>query len=105
MQAGVLQEVIKILSPQVITTEYGDQHTEYVLKTTTRAKVNYQSGNRSEINHEIFYDMSRTFTVRLYVNVTEEDHLVYNNREYRIINITPDRQYQQKTILAELINE
>ena len=62
-------------------------------------------GTREIQNNEIFYDYSKTFIVRMYVDVLDTDRIKYDDKYYRVISIEPDLHLQQKTILAELVNE
>ncbi len=62
-------------------------------------------GTREILNNEIFYDYSKTFVVRIYVDVLDTDRIKYCDKYYRVISIEPDWHLQQKTILAELVNE
>ena len=62
-------------------------------------------GTREIQNNEIFYDYSKTFVVRMYVDMLDTDRIKYGDKYYRVISIEPDLHLQQKTILAELVNE
>lgn len=105
MRAGLLQEVISIYRQVEHQTEYGDISTSYQMVSTTRAKVDHSLGNRTVQNEEIFYDYSKIFTVRYYVDILDTDRIKYGNKFYRVISVEPDTQKQQKQILAEVVNE
>ena len=79
MNAGILNEVIQIYRPETIINDYGERAETYTLKYTTRANVNWDSGNRSELNDEIQYAYNKTFRVRSYVPVTEVDIIKWHN--------------------------
>lgn len=105
-RAGLLNEVIKILSPTSTVNEFGEKIQSYSVTYTTRARVDHNSGTRSNENNEIFYSYQKTFTVRSYVPVTEFDLVEYNTKKYRIITIEDRiKEYNDKLILTELIND
>ena len=105
-RAGLLNEVINILAPSSIVNEYGEKVQTYSVKYTTRAKVEHNSGTRSNENNEIFYSYQKSFTVRSYVPVTEFDLIEYNSKRYRIITIDDRiKVHNDKIIITELIND
>lgn len=105
MKAGILRNKIEIYNPVVTTTDFGNTKTEYTLFTTTRANVRYNSGSRVVENDEIFYPHSKTFIIRHYVAVTEPMRIKFEDKFYRIISINSNQYYNNKEILAELVNE
>mgnify|MGYP006886754288 CR=1 FL=1 len=42
--------------------------------------------------------MSLTMEVRYYVNVSEYDNIVWDNKKYRILSIIPDKDNNKKII-------
>ena len=105
MRAGTLTEVIEIWEPTIVVNDYGEQSTTYTLKYTTRARLIHKGGSRGFINDELFYPYTKEFAVRSYVPVTELDRIKWNNQEYKILDITPDKPLQQIVINCELIND
>lgn len=105
MRAGLLNEVISIFRQIEQQSDYGDISTSYQQVYTTRAQVEHSLGSRTIQNEEIFYDYSKKFTIRYYVDVMDTDRIFYNGKYYRVISIEPDTHKQQKTILTELVNE
>ena len=104
-RAGLLNEVIKILSPTSTVNEFGEKIQSYSVTYTTRARVDHNSGTRSNENNEIFYSYQKTFTVRSYVPVTEFDLVEYNSKRYRIITIDDRiKVHDDKLLITELIN-
>lgn len=105
-RAGLLNEVINILTSTSTVNEYGEKVQTYNVTYTTRARVEHNSGTRSTDNNEIFYSYQKTFTVRSYVPVTEFDLIEYDNKKYRIITIENRvKEYNDKLIITELIND
>lgn len=94
MKAGQLNEVISIFRQVESQSEYGDISTSYKEVGKTRAKVNHSLGNRGVQNNEIFYDYSKTFVVRIYVDVVDSDRIKYGEKFYRVISIEPDARLQ-----------
>jgi head-tail adaptor len=105
MRAGQLTELITILRHNVVVNEYGEQRDTYTSIGTTRANVEPLSGGRADVNSEIFYEHTYRFTIRKYVNIGDFDHIMWNNKEYRVLNIDDDRYLNQKVVNAELINK
>ena len=62
------------------------------------------TGGRTDENHEIFYAHTYKFVMRRYVDVDDFDRILWKNKQYRILNIDDDRQFNQKIVMAELVN-
>lgn len=105
-RAGLLNEVIKILTPTSTINEFGEKVQSYNVTYCTRARVEHDSGHRSNENNEIFYSYQKSFTVRSYVPVTEFDLVEYNGKRYRILSIDDRiKVNNDKLIITELIND
>lgn len=105
MNAGKLNERIEIFTPQITKNDVGEQSTEYILKLSTKANIQHIKGNRDIENNEVVYNYSRTFEVRIYVDVNEFDRIKWKDKYYRILDIDTNKELQQITILTELVNE
>lgn len=105
-RAGLLNEVITILTPTSNVNEFGEKVQTYSIRYTTRARVEHDSGTRSNENNEIFYSYQKSFTVRSYVPVNEFDLIQYNGKKYRITSIDDRiKTHNDKLIITELIND
>jgi len=105
MRAGLLKERIEIKTAILTRNEYGEQTTEWQTKYTTRARLIHTNGGRVEYNDEVFYAQTKTFEIRDYVPVDDFDRIVWNNKEYRILDIEPDEKQMKKIIRVELVND
>ena len=105
MKAGKLRDTIEIFKPVVNTTEYGGSVTSYEFHYKTRAEVIYNSGSKTNENNEVFYSTSITFRIRYYVDVKETMRIKFQDKYYQIISIEPNKYYNNKTIITELVNE
>ena len=105
MIAGRLNEPIKIFHPTVNYNEFGEANEEYKEVYTTRAKVDHNSGTRTVENNEIVFDYTKTFNVRSYVPVCDDDRIEWQGKMYRILTTQQRREYNDIMITAELINE
>lgn len=106
MRAGILEETIKILKLNKRKSDFGAQLDTYTeSENTIRAGVVENSGNRITDNFEIFYDYTKKFYVRRYVQLDEFDRILYKGKQWRILSINDDRHLNQKIITAELVNE
>ena len=105
MNAGQLNESIEIYTPVRTKNQYGEE-VETMTKTyETRAHIDYRGGGRNVENDETVFNYSKDFHVRFYVPVQDNCHIKYGGKMYRITNIEPIRQYAEKIIHTELINE
>ncbi len=105
MRAGLLKEQIEIKSPVIVKNDYGEQTTEWESKYTTRARLIHTSGGRAITNDEVFYGHIKTLEVRQYVPVDDFDRIIWNNKEYRVLDIEPDESQMKKIIRIELVND
>lgn len=105
MRAGLLQEPIEIWEKILQVNEYGEETETWTLKYSTRARLVHDGGNRIIENNDIFFTHTKTFQVRDYVPVEEYNRIVWNNKNYRILNIEPDKSKMNLTIKVELIND
>lgn len=105
MRSGLLTQVIKLLRPQKVISEYGEEKTEYIEHYTTRARVIYNPSNREIENDEIVYANRFIMTVRYYVPVVDYDLIEWCGKRYRILSILPKREYNEIELTIELINE
>lgn len=105
MIAGRLNEVVKIYKLETTINDYGERVEDYVLAYTTRARVEFSSGNRSNENDEIVFNYYKTFNVRSYVPITETCQIEWQDRRYRILTIERRREWNDIIVQTELINE
>lgn len=105
MIAGRLNEIISILHPTTTTNEYGEEVTEYKKTYTTRAKVDHKGGGRAIENNELIFDYSKTFNIRSYVPVCDNDQIEWQSKRYRILSTEYRREWNDIIITTELINE
>lgn len=105
MQAGLLKDTIEFEQRDLITNEFNEQMIEYHKCLTTKAQVEYSSGARSVENNEIVINYNPVFVIRYYHAINETMRIKFNNHYYRIVSVEPQKQYQQKRIITELINE
>jgi len=105
MRAGLLTEPIEIWEKTIVKNDYGEETETWALKYSTRARLIHDGGSRMIQNDEVFYAHSKTFEVRHYVPVDDYDKIIWDNKEYRILNIEPDRERNNKRIKAELIDD
>lgn len=105
MNAGILNEIIEIYQPSITIDEYGNQSTDYKLKYTTRAKVSHNSGNREVQDNEVVYIYNKEFIVRMYIEIGDFDRIKWNGKFWRVLQIEPNKEYQEIKVNTELVNE
>lgn len=105
MKAGLLDTEVKILRPEITRNAFGEQEEEYKDHYTTKARVLHNSGTRDIQNGEILHTYIKTIEVWKYVDVIETDFIVLNGKQYRILEIEPDKVQQKQIITLELIND
>ena len=108
MQAGILNELIKVEQPVVSRNDEYSTKTLTEWKTfigQTRANVTYTSGNRVNENNEIIFAYEVVFKVRIYHQIDERMRIIWKDKKYRILSIESNKKLQMLTIKAELIND
>lgn len=105
MRAGLLTEQIEILQPLYITTETGSNDIVYEPSIKCRAYVVFNNGTRENENGEITFTSNVTFKIRRFYQFDENCRIKWNNKEYRILSISPIKIDQSTTIVTEIINE
>ena len=105
MRAGLLNEIINVVTPIINENEYGEKIEDYQDKLTTRAYIRHINGSRNIENDEIVNNYTKEFITRIYHNITEGDLIIWDSKKYRIICIDKDKSKQQLTIKTEMINE
>lgn len=105
MRAGLLYEPITILQSQITRNEYGEETTVWVNKYETKARLLHLNGNRVNENDEIVHNYMKSFEVRYYVPVDDYDRVRWNGKDYRVIDIEPNKEQMKQTIRVELIND
>lgn len=105
MRAGNLREVITIQQPITVQNEYGANGIVWEDFISTRAKADYNSGNRQNENNEIVHNYTITFTIRYYHKVSDDMRIIWNGKKYRILTINKELYKQSTTIITELIND
>ena len=63
------------------------------------------SSSSTIINDEIVYTNTKTFEIRFYQPIDNEDIIEWYSDKYRIVSITPDRKNQRKVLTVEKIVE
>lgn len=101
-RAGLLNEKIKIYKVEWVKDDYGSQVETLKLRSETRARVIYNSGNRTVTNDEVVHDYYRTVVVRYYVEVEDYDVIKWDGKYYIVLSIDSSREFQEKTISLRL---
>jgi SPP1 family predicted phage head-tail adaptor len=105
MQAGLLRDIIELQQLTTSKDSYGSEVETYEYYCTTKAQVIYSSGNKLITNNEVNFNYNTTFNIRYYIEVTETMRIKFQSRLYRILSVESNKQFQYKSIIAELIHE
>ena len=105
MRAGLFKDEIGLYEKVVNSSEYGETTITYEQVRRVKAKVDYNSGSRTIENNEIFYPITRTFTIHHYVKLDESCRILYGGNYYQITSIEPVPEKNEKIIIASLVNE
>lgn len=100
-----MNQIIDVYDASIAINSVGEQTTTYTLKSTIRARVLHNPGNRTVENAEVVYPNRRQIQVRIYQDIDEFDQIKYEDKMYRILSIELDRVQQCKNIEMEAINE
>lgn len=105
ISAGRLNQRIQIWHLEYHESDYGDTTYNYVMGQDCRAMIDHVSGSREVVNDEIFNTFSKTFTVRMNIDVRDTDRIKWNDKFYQVTYIEPDRSRMIKTVQTELVNQ
>jgi len=103
--AGLFNEKVEIYDFVKSKDEYGKITEERKLTYTTRAKVGHVSGSRSVINSEITTPYVKNFVLRIYVPVSDDSWIKYQDKYYRVTSIDKNKELQQQVITGEIVEE
>ena len=103
MKAGLYNTPCKILRKQIIEGEYRDKE-EWQPVYETKVNFVWTAGDRriEQITSEIFFSKSATITLRSYVDIQDEDHVIIDNVEYRVVTINRDNSTTHNQIVAKI---
>lgn len=106
MKAGTLRTPVVILRKTIVEGDYKDKEI-YQEFYRTRCDYVWKGGGRKVENKELFYSEVATITVRSYVPIEDEDHVLISGVEYRVISINknPDTNHNQTDVQIEKINK
>ncbi len=106
MKAGALNTPVVILRKTIVEGDYKDKEI-YQEFYRTRCDYVWKGGGRKVENKELFYSQVATITVRSYVPIEDEDHVVINDVEYRVISINKnlDTNHNHIEVQIEKINK
>ncbi len=106
MKAGALRTPVTILRKTVVEGDYKDKEV-YVEHYHTRCDYVWKGGGRKVENKELFYSQVASITMRSYVDIEDEDHVVIDEVEYRVISINKntDTNHNQIEVQIEKINK
>lgn len=103
--AGEYKEYVTVYRAEITVNSVGEELEDWKEVTVTRAKVEKTRGNRELIDSEIVYTSERDFTLRHYVDIKEYDHLEYQGKMYKVLNIDYFPERMEKKVTASLIND
>lgn len=105
MRSGLLNEIIKIYRPTITKNEFGEDIEVYNFLSSHRARVVHNGGSRTIATDETTFPYMKTFIVRVYVDVVEQDVIEWQSKRYRVMSIDKSRELQQITITTEIIRD
>lgn len=105
MRAGVLKDTIVIFRQASERNSAGEEVVSYERAETIRAQVKRTAQSRTQQNEETIFPARKTFIVRLYHQIPELSRVEHEGKMYRILSIDDDRDFQQKVIDTELIQD
>jgi SPP1 family predicted phage head-tail adaptor len=105
MRAGLLSEDVTFEQQSINKGEFGATNVSWQPFKNTKARVTYNSGNRTNDVNEVFFAYEVVFTIRIYHQIDENMRIIWQGKKYRILSIERQKAQQQIVIKAELINE
>lgn len=105
MRAGTLIEIITFYKPEIVKTDTGSEDTIYVEYHQCRARQTYNSGNRENLNGDIFFSSNVVFEIRQGLVLDELYRIKWKDNFYRILSIEYNKPNQSIKIVCEKIND
>ena len=105
MRAGLLNEIITLYRPTITKNEFGEDIETWNTVGDYRARVVHAGGSRTNENSEMVYPYQKTFIVRIYVDIQEDDIIAFKSTRYRVLSIEKSRELQQITVSCIQIEE
>ena len=101
MKAGLFNTNCIIMRKRVISGDYRDKE---IWENHYETKCNFvwNSGSREIENREIVFSNVATVTLRAYVDVQEEDHLLIRGDEWRILALNRQTESTRNCILLNV---
>lgn len=105
MRAGLLNELITIITPDSIIDEYGSKCNVWNEVQTVKANVRFKSDMYKETNREMLYTDTLQVKTRMYHDIKQTYRIKYNGILYSIISVYDNKQLQYKELIITRINE
>lgn len=105
MRAGQLKELITVLIPDSVLSDFRSPATSWRDGFPTRAAVKTPGTSKTIDNAEIFFSSTAVFRVRIYHHITEQMRIRWRGDVYRIIGIERDEALRELIIKTEKVNE
>lgn len=106
MKAGLYNKKCTILRKTIVAGDYRDREA-WVPIRETKCNFVWVAGNREVQNTEMFYSKTARITLRSYIDVEDEDHIIVDSVEYRVISINreTDTTHNAITVNVEKVNK
>jgi hypothetical protein len=72
---------------------------------TVRAGLLNQTEQKQFINDELQYYQTKKFIVRHYIQIKENDIIIWNNKKWNVDEVLPNKYHNDKEIDCSIINE
>jgi SPP1 family predicted phage head-tail adaptor len=102
MRTGDLNKYILLHKPIMVNDKYGSKKKGFELQSSVRAKVDWVSGFRDNINGEISSCYTLEAYVYNYIKVTETHRIEYDGKMYKVDSIIPEGRLFKKLTLVEV---
>lgn len=104
MDSGRLrQEKIDIYKLDKVKNDYGEYKEIETFVCTTRAAELFNNMNRNIFDQRIEYPTVHTLLVRYYVPIDGDYIVKWNNKTWRVISVNPNKYFNNKEVIVELI--
>lgn len=101
MKAGNYNTQVKILRKVTVETEYRTKE-EWQYICSTKCFFEWLGGSRTSQNTEIFFSSSARITLRSYIDIRDEDHVIINDVEYRVMSIDKEPSTEKNCIFVTI---
>lgn len=99
------EEILPLYRKTIVRSDFGSYKEETKFIKNMRGGLLNQSENKSFLNDELQFVQFRTFLVRIYEPVQENDVIEWNGHKWVVNSVITNKYFKNKEISLQVINE